>query len=949
MMLILFGAWCVSHAVPAKPGYKTYTQSDGKSITVQSVGDEFFHFFMTQDGLPVELNGKGDFCYRTVDGISSVMAHNAGERNAAELSYIAQQQTRLIAVESQQQTSRRLSSRRKVGETQVPTMGSPRVPILLVQYTDKKMANSKQQFEAHYKTSSKSVYQYFVDQSNGKYTPQYDLYGIYDLPKNRAYYGGNSSGNDSCVATMVIDAIKAAGDEIDWSLYDNDGDGEADVCIVVYAGVGEAQASRVRDAIWPCQWDLNSGAYYGDGDGAQVRNGVTINRFAVFNEISGGSDYGTTMDGIGTFCHEFSHCLGLPDFYETTYSNGYYGMGTWSLMNSGCYNGGSVDGDTPVGYSAYEKNFMSWIDLIEPTPNTHYTLPVFNSKSLENDQAIKITSHLNRNEYFILENRRKQGWDQYIADEGVLITHFTYVASRWADNSVNDRAVQLATIIPADGTTSTYNESGDLYGETNHEFTATSSPAAKLNMMASGSLASSTGGAGTLDKPVTEITLNSDKTASLWYIKAPEPELNVEPQELEFKVAEGKQATATFTVSGGVSLTEDVTLVLTDTAGVFSIDKAQLTAAQVADEGTAVNVTFTPKAIQAYDATILVATAGVDTITVMLHGEGLIESETPVMQPADETQITSTSFRAEWTDNSPAENVKSYTLYVDYVKPITGPQLLEDADFSNLEAQITQSWWSSSYTNVSGQASNYLPQGWTCGNALYVADGAIIMGSDIKTKAYEMPDGYDKISAVVKGKTFSQSNYGTSQIQLRTSGGATSQNVSMANNEAEYTLVADAAGTETATFVVSNYPLVSSIKIYAGNVNEAADVPLLAVIEQGDSLTRVIEGITEHYYVVRDLLAGATYTYKVEAIYINDTHSTMSNVEKVTLAEATVLRGDVNGDGKVDVIDVNILINIMLGNDSADNYNGRANVDGEGIVDVADVNAVINIMLNNGQ
>ncbi len=940
-MAALF-TWGAAMAVPAKPGFSTFTQSDGTQITVQLMGDEFFHYFVTQDGLPVDRDDHGDFHYVTQAGISQVMAHNQGARTAAELSFIAQQTTRIQAIETPRHKARRAAARpRKVGQTQVPTSGSPRVPILLVQYTDKQMSNTVEQFEAHYKTDAKSVLQYFTDQSNGKYTPQYDIYGIYDLPSPRSTYGANDSqGNDKGVALMVCDAIDKAGDEIDWSLYDNDNDGEADVCIVVYAGPGEAQGAS-RSTVWPCQWDLESGQSWNDGDGPRTRNGVIINRFAVFNETTGSSDYSTTMDGIGTFCHEFSHCLGLPDFYCTTYASGRYGMGGWSLMNSGCYNGGSVSGDTPIGYSAYEKNFMDWIDYIEAAPNTRYTLPVFNTKSLENDQAVKIVSDLNENEYFILENRRQQGWDQYIADEGVLITHFTYVPSRWEENTVNNEMMQLATIIPADNTAGDYSENADLYGERNHEFSPNSSPAMKLNMRANGTLASSTGGAGVLDKPVTDIVLNGDGTASFWYIQA---ELNVSPETLALRAPKGKTRTATFAVTGK-GLPQDVELALNDPAGVFSLDKTTLTPAQVA-EGATVTVTFAPLEMTGYTGSVTLSCEGIEPLTVALTGEGLIESDTPVMQPAAGELVTETSFRADWTDESPVENVKSYTLYVDYVKPYIGPQLLEEADFSSLTEQTETFWWWTSLKNVADEASDYLPQGWTCGDALYVVDGAIVAASNLTTRAYELPEDYDKVSVVIKAKSFNENQYGTSTLLLQTSGNHQSNQVSTTQTEAEYVLVADADATETLKLVTSNNPQISNIKVYAGDVNVQADAPLLAVVETGDELSRVIEGITDTHYVVENLLAGGTFNYKVETVYVNDTRSEMSNVETVTLLQPAGQHGDVNADGVVDIVDVNILINIMLGKDTAEAYNGRAYVtEGDQTVDIADVNAIVNIML----
>ncbi|MBR1725377.1 MAG: M6 family metalloprotease domain-containing protein [Muribaculaceae bacterium] len=958
LVLITFYVWVAAMAIPAKRGFQTYTQSDGSQISVQAMGDEFFHFFVSQDGLPVGVTEQGDFHYMTATGVSSVMAHNVMDRNSAELSFIEDQRASMKEAQMMPACAkaRQASARpRKAGKTQVPTLGSPRVPILLVQYTDKKMCHTMTEFETQYKNGAKSVYQYFVDQSNGKFTPQYDLYGIYDLPQKRAYYGGNQGQKDSCVATMVCHAIDVAGDDIDWSRYDNDGDGEADVCVVVYAGVGEAQATyTVPSSIWPCQWNLETAASYGDGTGPKTLNGVTINRFAVFNEISGKRDDGTIMDGIGTFCHEFSHCLGLPDFYATNTSFN-YGMSNWSLMDYGSYNGGSVSGDTPIGYSAYEKNFMGWLDYIIPVNNTHYTLPVFNNKSEETDQAIQITSHLNKNEYYILENRRQQGWDQYIPDEGVLITHFTYIADRWEDNTPNNYDIQLATVVPADNLLSKNTENADCYGENNHELTPTSTPAMTLNMGANGQLASSTGGAGTLNKPVTDIILNSDGTASLWYFKA---DLSVTPDSLGLRVAVDGEKTATFNVKGK-DLPSYAVLTVNDESNVFTIDKTSLTTTEV-EQGVTVTVTFKPTEITTYAATIDVTCEGMDTLTVTLAGEGLIESETPVMQPADTTAITPYSFRADWTDGSPVENVKSYTLYVNYKPQYV---LLYDNSFTNWQDVSHTNWYWTDFTDISSDLADYGLQGWT-GEGIFSHQGYMQIGDqqvgyngynlagELTTPAINLTDYDGNVTIVADAKAATDGTNLTIAVGQETTI-TNSQSVAISTTANTYTQVLQGNAVDNA-FVrlstASGQPVqLTSLKIYAGEYSEEnAKAPLLAAVESGDSLQRVIEGITDLQYTVSDLKGYGTFNYYVEAVYINETHSDPSNIETVTLRDAVVvaLRGDVNNDGVVDIADVNIVINIMLGKDSADNYDGRAYIThSDTTVDIADVNAVINLML----
>ena len=508
--LLLFMAIVVActtaMAVPAKHGIRTVTQPDGSTLQVMLMGDEWHHNYVTADGYTIQQADDGMFYYRTTEGISRIKAHNVSERSADEKAFIDDNSSKMSP--TSQSTESQLPRRAPGASnkaTQVPNSGSPRVPIILVQYSDKSMSNTKAQLEAHYKTGNKSVYQYFVDQSKNAYTPQFDVYGIYTLPSTRATYGRNvnvgGQSVDRGVGLMVEDAISQAGNNIDWSQYDNDGDGEVDVCIVVYAGVGEAQSS-VSNSVWPMQWDLTSAhSALGTGTGAVTRNGKVINKFAVFNEVGGSSDNGTTLDGIGTFCHEYSHCLGLPDFYSTG-NTSYYGMGSWSLLDYGCYNN---NGNTPCGYTAYERNFMGWMSLSTPVEGTTYTTATVDAGG----QAYKITSN-NANEYYIVENIQKAGWNQYAPSSGLMVTHVNYNATRWNNNTVNNYSDQGMTIIPADNTLSMDNESGDLYPYNgNNKLTSTSTPASTLYN-------SSTN----LNKPITSITKNSNGTVSFTYMAA---------------------------------------------------------------------------------------------------------------------------------------------------------------------------------------------------------------------------------------------------------------------------------------------------------------------------------------------------------------------------------------------------------------------------------------------
>ncbi|MDE5868648.1 MAG: M6 family metalloprotease domain-containing protein, partial [Muribaculaceae bacterium] len=303
----------------------------------------------------------------------------------------------------------------------------------------------------------------------------------------------------------------------------NDGDGECDVLIILYAGDGEASSmdSDAENAIWPCQWQLS----YSDYGKALTLDQTRVDKFACFNELNGTNL--KKIDGIGTFCHEFSHCLGLPDFYDTEYGP-HFGMGPWSLMDYGSYNNDSY---TPIGYSAYEKEFMGWIEIEEGVDNTLYSMPIFNSKNLEDDKAVKLTNPKDANEYFIIENRQQQGWDAYMPAQGLMIYHVTYDASAWTGNTVNNYSLQRMTPVPCDNNLKLDSQSywgetyysinqADLLGDLwpykgNNEFTNNSLPAQKLNS------------GGYLGKPVTEITQNSDGTISFWLNKSDNPALSV--------------------------------------------------------------------------------------------------------------------------------------------------------------------------------------------------------------------------------------------------------------------------------------------------------------------------------------------------------------------------------------------------------------------------------------
>ena len=939
-LLMLLCSGIVVMAMPAKPGWHTITQSDGTTLKIHGVGNAFNHAILTSDGLTVERGSDGDFYYTSsLTGLTTVRAHEADNRTPAEAAFIKAQQSNLTMQHKPYQLPRNKGSFKDVGgsnaDADVPSLGSRRIPIILVEYKDKKFNNTRQGIIDAMLTGNESVGQYFRDQSNGLYEPEFDVYGIYTLSQNRQYYGGNSGGNDKGLGAMVYEACQlAAQNGVSFSPYDTNSDDYCDVVIVIYAGVGEAQASTTHpEAIWPCNWNLESAAYYGMGGNGAFRpsNGdPLVNNFAVFNELHGSNDNTTTIDGIGTFAHEFGHCLGLPDFYDTGNGN-HYGLGDWDIMCMGCYNN---DGFTPPGYSAYEKVFMGWAEYITACPGTYYTLPVWNQKSAATDKAVCITSDLNENEYFILENRRKQGWDRYAPGQGIMITHVTYSADRWWANTPNNENIQLMTLMNADNTWSYYNEGTDLWPQNNKtEFTDNSTPAAKLNMRANGSIS---GNAGYLGKPVTEMVINGDGTASFWFMKgaATNPVISVSSTDIDFgDVMMNNSATMTFRVTGQ-ALTDNLTLTLNDANGVFDINPTVISASDAAN-GVYVTATFNPAAIQDYNATVTLSSNGAEDVIVNLSGHGLIVGYTPVMQPANEQYINLTQFCANWTDETPEENVTSYTLEVK-TKPLF--DLLETADFTGVPDVVENN----SLSDISGNYSEYLPEGWSATSYMAAYGGSLILayGGTIKTPTYQL-NGYDKVTVVIKAGSY---YYNTATITVSTS--RASQTVTLSNNYTNYTVVLDCNANDAVTIANADENYYSGIKqvtVYAGEQIQDQ----LRAVEEGNETYRLITDITDKYYMVKDLQAEGTYVYKVKTLYADGTESTWSNIQEVTLFENGhgYEPGDVNHDGIVNVTDITLLINYVM-EISTVNCELCADVNEDGNVNITDVTALINKVMS---
>ena len=460
MLLIGLMGCAQAWSIPAKRIPFTVTNSDGTVLTLVLCGDESYHFFTTTDGVPAVKGEDGDWQLKPewTDSLHQTWLERNQRRNARRI----------------ERAERRRAQRVPFGQSSYVT-GQKKGIVILINFPDLSMKSNhtKAVFEDMFNKVGYtednhygSVHDYFYDQSYGQLDLTFDIFGPVTATESYKYYGANDvNGNDMRVATLTAEICKTADKECDinWSDYDWDGDGEVDQVYIIYAGVGEAE-SWEEDRIWPHEWTLDEGLEEGDGDGSFTLDGVTINTYAMSDELPN-SQTSKKLNGIGTACHEFSHCLGLPDLYDISY-NGGYGMGSWDIMSGGNYNGYNYHGECPPGYTAYERWFTGWLDLTELKEATTITgMPDLQDEPV----AYIIRNDGNNDEYFILENRQAKGWYAYTEDvtgsHGMLVCHVDYNKNAWKNNNVNAKAKhQRMTIIPAAGVY------GTLMGEPNNMY-----------------------------------------------------------------------------------------------------------------------------------------------------------------------------------------------------------------------------------------------------------------------------------------------------------------------------------------------------------------------------------------------------------------------------------------------------------------------------------------------
>ena len=482
-VLILITLLChlASHASKGWPYPITVSQPDGTQLTVRINGDADFNWVSTLDGVVLKQEGNGYFVANIdTNGMlssSGTLAHDADKRSSAEQSLCKKQDVKaFLTVNTRPE---RLAATRGFGgkgsTSFFPHTGSPRAIVLLVQFANRpfkvqprkafnqylnSMADRHQDFGNAEDRNTGSVKKYFSDMSGGKFKPQFDLYGPITMPKNVAYYGEGSSSMER-YRELVSEACTMMDDSLDFSKYDADKDGNVDLVYIIYAGYGES-VSSIESTLWPKAFVC----------GTEIKkDGKYVRLAGISNELNGRPDgnynskSGLLINGVGLFCHEFSHCMGLPDFYPTVspqwttandkqdfeaYDN--QGMEDWDVMDNGIY---LYNGYSPTAYTAWEREKMGWLTIETLTKEGKVEL-----KSIdEGGKAYRIKNDKNTsgNEYYIVEKIQAKGWNKKLPASGMMVSHVEYEPRAFSvfhggDNSVNNiKKHPRMTIVPADG------------------------------------------------------------------------------------------------------------------------------------------------------------------------------------------------------------------------------------------------------------------------------------------------------------------------------------------------------------------------------------------------------------------------------------------------------------------------------------------------------------------
>lgn len=486
-------------AIPAYPKPLKVKQADGSWLTIQMRGDEHGHYVLTSDGIPLVFNARQkNYEYADwKDGkvqASGIKAVEASERTAKVKAFVKSQDKSAILESFKrarlQQLQQVLSSRRNVSLkassnpqkeklNNFPTIGEVHSLVILVQFADTKFStvgsDAHQFFNnmlnepgfTYSNGANGSARDFYLNSSNGRFQPQFDVIGPVTLPEKYSYYGankGSSVDNPVRLEQFVREACTLADPQVDFSQYDHNQDGYIDNIYFFYAGKGEADSGD-GNAIWP------HSAYYSDmakdaglSETSLKLDGIEVGNYTCSNEING-TLITPQPAGIGTFVHEFGHVLGLADHYDVNYGMTTFAPGSFDTMAQASYNN---NGNTPAAFSAYERACLGWLDLtvLKNGVDSLNVLPDLNDS---NKAYVVPVGGTNDEEYFIMENRQQKGWDAFIPGHGMLLWHIDYDAKAWEKNELNITGThQRLDIVEADNKLTDNTRAGDPFPGTSN-------------------------------------------------------------------------------------------------------------------------------------------------------------------------------------------------------------------------------------------------------------------------------------------------------------------------------------------------------------------------------------------------------------------------------------------------------------------------------------------------
>jgi M6 family metalloprotease-like protein len=489
-LLLIQSAYCV----PALNSIQQLEQPDGTTFAAKLWGDETGHGWETVDGYSVIKDPATKIWHyaRTdlttnkfvADGIVGSMRPSAEFRKH----------------QRPEQAALQRDFQRNVFQHELKTInrtaasGSKPLPVLMINFNDTATTYHAADFESLlFGSGNNSMKDYFEEVSYDALTITPGAAGVtgwYTANNSLDYYGQNDGdGYDQHPGELVIEAVAAADDTIDFSEYDTDGDCYVDAVVIIHQGSGE-EAGGSSDTIWSHRWNLRSAAYYGDGTGQYITNDVAtcgqiiVNDYVIQPEtLSGG------IQTIGVFAHEYGHVLGLPDLYDIDYSSS--GIGNWGLMSGGAWGAVNRPGDSPVHLCAWSKYVLRWID---PVPVSEKLTNEAIDPASTNDDVYQFfpDNQTDSQEYYLIENRQLIGFDAGLPGTGLAIWHIDEDKASYynRDNSqeclpasdCTDTHYRVA-LIQADGYADLetgYNrgDSGDLYpgSSENTAFTNSSAP-----------------------------------------------------------------------------------------------------------------------------------------------------------------------------------------------------------------------------------------------------------------------------------------------------------------------------------------------------------------------------------------------------------------------------------------------------------------------------------------